>query len=88
MFMPVMMCFLFFRMPAGLNLYFITSSLWALGERLLLPKNDKKAEQTPISLSAKSDNSSSPVSTEKAVARSNGGAAAAVAAKKKRRKRN
>lgn len=34
MFMGVM----FYKVPAGLSLYFITSSLWSISERLLLPK--------------------------------------------------
>ena len=41
-FMMIFMLVLFFRVPAGLCIYFITSSLWALGERLMLPKDDKK----------------------------------------------
>lgn len=36
--MMVFMSFMFYKVPSGLGLYFITSSLWALGERLLLPK--------------------------------------------------
>ena len=31
--------FMFFRVPAGLCLYFITSSAWGLAERKLLPKS-------------------------------------------------
>jgi YidC/Oxa1 family membrane protein insertase len=37
-YMMVFMSFMFYKVPSGLGLYFITSSLWALGERLLLPK--------------------------------------------------
>ncbi|CAN5887365.1 hypothetical protein BH23PLA1_BH23PLA1_16310 [soil metagenome] len=37
-FMMVIMLFFFYRVPSGLVLYFITSSAWAIGERLLLPK--------------------------------------------------
>ncbi|MCO6455749.1 MAG: YidC/Oxa1 family insertase periplasmic-domain containing protein [Pirellulaceae bacterium] len=37
-FMMVFMGVLFFKVPAGLCLYFIVSSMWGLGERLLLPK--------------------------------------------------
>ncbi len=36
--MMVVMAFMFYKVPAGLGLYFITSSLWSIGERLLLPK--------------------------------------------------
>jgi YidC/Oxa1 family membrane protein insertase len=36
--MMIFMGFMFYKVPSGLGLYFITSSLWAIGERLLLPK--------------------------------------------------
>ena len=38
-FMMVFFGFMFFRVPAGLCLYFITSSAWGLAERMLLPKS-------------------------------------------------
>ena len=38
MFMMLFMGFMFFKVPSGLCLYFITSSLWAVIERKLLPK--------------------------------------------------
>ena len=37
-FMMVFMMLMFYRVPAGLALYFITSSIWSVSERLLLPK--------------------------------------------------
>lgn len=37
-YMMVVMAFFFYRVPSGLGLYFITSSSWAIAERLLLPK--------------------------------------------------
>ena len=37
-YMMVFMAFMFYKVPSGLGLYFITSSLWPIGERLLLPK--------------------------------------------------
>jgi YidC/Oxa1 family membrane protein insertase len=37
-FMMIFMGFMFYKVPSGLGIYFITSSLWAIGERLLLPK--------------------------------------------------
>jgi YidC/Oxa1 family membrane protein insertase len=45
-YMMVFMAFMFYRVPSGLGLYFITSSLWSIGERLLLPKltRSKKVE--------------------------------------------
>lgn len=36
--MTILMGFAFFKVPAGLCLYFIVSSLWGIGERKLLPK--------------------------------------------------
>lgn len=38
MYMPIFMGFLFYKVPAGLCIYFITSSLWGVAERKLLPK--------------------------------------------------
>ena len=37
-YMMIVMAFMFYKVPSGLGLYFITSSLWQIGERLLLPK--------------------------------------------------
>jgi len=37
--MMVFMMLMFYRVPSGLALYFITSSLWSVSERLLLPKS-------------------------------------------------
>ena len=39
-FMMVFMGFLFFKVPSGLCLYFIMSSLWGLLERKFMPKAD------------------------------------------------
>lgn len=38
-FMMIFMMFMFYKVPSGLGIYFITSSLWQISERLLLPKN-------------------------------------------------
>ncbi len=46
MFMTIFIGFLFFRVPAGLCLYFIVSSLWGVSERLLLPKPKLPSELT------------------------------------------
>ena len=37
-YMMVFMAFMFYKVPSGLGIYFITSSLWQISERLLLPK--------------------------------------------------
>ncbi len=37
-YMMVVMAVMFYKVPSGLGLYFITSSLWQVCERLLLPK--------------------------------------------------
>ncbi|MFC1758680.1 YidC/Oxa1 family insertase periplasmic-domain containing protein [Planctomycetota bacterium] len=44
-YMMIVFGFMFFRVPAGLCLYFITSSLWAVGERKLLPKPKPKKKK-------------------------------------------
>ena len=41
-YMMFLFAFMFFRVPAGLCIYFITSSAWALAERKLLPKPKPK----------------------------------------------
>jgi YidC/Oxa1 family membrane protein insertase len=45
-FMMIFMGFLFFKVPSGLCIYFITSSLWGIGERKLLPK--AKPKTSPV----------------------------------------
>ena len=37
-YMMVFMAFMFYKVPSGLGIYFITSSTWQICERLLLPK--------------------------------------------------
>jgi YidC/Oxa1 family membrane protein insertase len=44
--MMVVMCLMFYKVAAGLCIYFIASSLWGFAERQLLPKA-KKPEGTP-----------------------------------------
>ncbi|MCA9100920.1 MAG: YidC/Oxa1 family insertase periplasmic-domain containing protein, partial [Planctomycetales bacterium] len=39
-YMMVFIGFMFFRVPSGLCVYFITSSLWGIAERKLLPRGD------------------------------------------------
>lgn len=54
--MKYMMIFigvLFFKVPAGLCVYFIASSLWGIGERKLLPKPELKASPGDKSVSKK-----------------------------------
>lgn len=49
-YMTVFMGFLFFKVPAGLCIYFIASSIWGIAERLLVPKpkvNLKTVEAAP-----------------------------------------
>ena len=45
-FMMIFMGFMFFKVPSGLCVYFIVSSLWGLLERKLLPK--KQTELVPV----------------------------------------
>jgi YidC/Oxa1 family membrane protein insertase len=51
-FMMIFFCVMFFKVPAGLCLYFITSSLWGLGERLFLKKDAKTNESTDLAMPA------------------------------------
>jgi YidC/Oxa1 family membrane protein insertase len=37
-YMMILFCFMFYKVPAGLSLYFICSTLWGVAERKLLPK--------------------------------------------------
>jgi YidC/Oxa1 family membrane protein insertase len=46
-FMMIFMGFMFYKVPSGLCVYFIASSLWGLGERKLLPKLKGGATTTP-----------------------------------------
>ncbi|HBT75758.1 MAG TPA: hypothetical protein DEB39_02270 [Planctomycetaceae bacterium] len=46
--MMPMMGLLFFKMPSGLCVYFIVSTLWGLGERQFIPKAPKPAEGETI----------------------------------------
>ena len=46
--MMVFMSFMFYKVPSGLGLYFITSSTWAICERIFLPKMIKVAK--PVGL--------------------------------------
>ena len=41
-YMTVFMGVMFYKVPAGLCIYFITSSLWGIAERKLLPKSKPK----------------------------------------------
>ena len=60
-FMMVFMGFMFFKVPSGLCLYFIVSSLWGLLERKMIPKRDVELESASDSSSDSSSKSSKPV---------------------------
>jgi YidC/Oxa1 family membrane protein insertase len=47
-FMMIVMMFMFYKVPAGLSLYIMTSSMWQIGERLLLPKPAPKVAEPPV----------------------------------------
>lgn len=49
-FMMIFMGFMFFKVPSGLCVYFIVSSLWGLLERKMLPK--KQVELQPVEVDA------------------------------------
>jgi YidC/Oxa1 family membrane protein insertase len=44
-YMTVFMGVMFYKVPAGLCIYFITSSLWGIAERKLLPKSKPKGSE-------------------------------------------
>ena len=46
-FMMILIGFMFYCVPSGLCIYFITSSLWGVAERKLLPRLTGTAGQTP-----------------------------------------
>jgi YidC/Oxa1 family membrane protein insertase len=46
-YMMVFMAFMFYRVPSGLGLYFITSSSWAIAERVYLPRHLKSNIPAP-----------------------------------------
>ena len=45
--MMIMFAFFFYKVAAGLCIYFICSSVWGMIERKLIPKNIKTQEETP-----------------------------------------
>ncbi len=51
-YMMIFMGFLFFKVPSGLCIYFIASSLWGIAERKLLPKISHETEETPAAAGA------------------------------------
>jgi YidC/Oxa1 family membrane protein insertase len=51
-YMTVFMGIMFYKVPAGLCLYFITSSLWGICERKLLAKPKPKDGSDPQSVAA------------------------------------
>ena len=79
-YMMVFMGFMFFKVPSGLCLYFIVSSLWGIGERKFLPKT-KQAE--PAMAAAKTTQSPTAAMPESG----SGKGSAGKAKKKKRRKK-
>jgi YidC/Oxa1 family membrane protein insertase len=55
-YMMIFMGVMFFKVPSGLCVYFIASSLWGIAERKLLPKTIKKkpaADGTTISVASR-----------------------------------
>ncbi|MCO8121363.1 YidC/Oxa1 family insertase periplasmic-domain containing protein [Stieleria sp. TO1_6] len=54
-FMTLFMGLFFFRVPAGLCIYFIASSLWGIGERLLVKKTLPKGKHFDLELDSDGD---------------------------------
>lgn len=80
-FMTVFIGVMFFKVASGLCIYFITSSLWSIAERKLLPK-----PQLPEHLRLAGGDQPGSLATSKA--QSNGAAAKRKRGKKRRAKRN
>lgn len=64
-FMPIIMGFLFYRVPSGLCVYFIASSVWGIGERKLLdmqsePETTGSAEDAGEAKTASGKNETKP----------------------------
>ena len=59
-YMMIFMGVMFYKVPSGLGIYFITSSLWAIGERLILPK---VTHATDAEAAAKTGSSEKSIST-------------------------
>jgi YidC/Oxa1 family membrane protein insertase len=49
-YMMIFMALMFFKVPAGLCIYFIASSLWSIAERKLLPKTQPPKGDEPITV--------------------------------------
>jgi YidC/Oxa1 family membrane protein insertase len=62
-YMTVFMGVMFYKVPAGLCLYFITSSLWGIAERKMLPKPKPPAEDAPSPVTAKATSSNGSTKT-------------------------
>jgi YidC/Oxa1 family membrane protein insertase len=59
-YMMVFMGFLFFKVPSGLCLYFIISTVWGLVERRFVPKAPSKSAETPAKDTVPSSSKPSP----------------------------
>lgn len=73
-YMMVFFAFMFFRVPSGLCLYFIASSLWGLAERKLLPKPSAEQQKQAAELAAQGDGDSPRERRRQAAGGSNGSA--------------
>jgi YidC/Oxa1 family membrane protein insertase len=86
-YMMIFMGFLFFKVPSGLCLYFITSSLWGIGERKLLPKTSAKSSVPAKPGEAKPSAASKALSMFGLGANGNGASQAKTPPKKKKRRK-
>ncbi len=55
MYMTVFMGVMFYKVPSGLCIYFIASSLWGIAERKLLPKTLPQGNPTQVLPPTKGD---------------------------------
>lgn len=80
-YMMIFMGILFFKVPSGLCVYFIASSLWGIAERKLLPKTIKKNEPGTAAMTTIT------VPSQPAAEATAGNGSGATASKKKQRGR-
>lgn len=63
-YMMIFFCFMFYKVPAGLSLYFICSTGWGLAERKLLPKKPKPGVGPSSDVSSKKNDDKSPAGSK------------------------
>ena len=81
-FMMVFMGFLFFKMPSGLCLYFIISTVWGLAERQFIPKPQPKKPGETLDVDVVPDGGQKPTESKNASVKKGGKSRAGQPAQK------